>query len=390
MVGADLQRQFDSGHVARVLQRLMHRDDPEVVALVVVNDAARQGDRAALAVDLVVGRGYMLIEGRGIGDQLEDRARLVDVADRVVAQQHRRSVAEVIGVEGGADGQSQNLAGMHVLDDHGAVVRMGALHGVVQRTLGQKLNVLVDGQHQVPARLRFPLAGAEHMTARVQGREHAAGNAMQLGFVLLLQAAQAVVVQPHVAQHLRGDFVARIEALRLLAEVDSFERAFFEEFLDAGRNRSTDAAGDPDEVLSGVQPGGDLLFGGLGVVGVGVDNRGQGVSRRLLVVNLAGNGEDRVHLHGHGQLVQVAVIEHAAARIHFEGPLLLLFGALDVLLVAHHLQPEEAKGDQNRPDQKKQADEPEARQLQGHGAWREVAVPAGSKICLHGGIAPGS
>jgi hypothetical protein len=101
-----------------------------------------------------------------------------------------------IGIEGGADGQRQNLAGMHVLDDHGAVVRLGARHGVVQRPLGQELNVLVDGQHQVPARLGFPLAGAEHVAARVQGRVHAAGNAMQLRFELLLQAAQAVVVQP--------------------------------------------------------------------------------------------------------------------------------------------------------------------------------------------------
>ena len=39
---AHLQRQLDGGHVAGVLQRLMHRDDAEVVALVVVNDAARR------------------------------------------------------------------------------------------------------------------------------------------------------------------------------------------------------------------------------------------------------------------------------------------------------------------------------------------------------------
>ena len=40
LVGADLERELDGGHVAGLLQRLVHRNHAVVFALVVVNDAA--------------------------------------------------------------------------------------------------------------------------------------------------------------------------------------------------------------------------------------------------------------------------------------------------------------------------------------------------------------
>jgi hypothetical protein len=119
---------------------------------------------------------------------------------------------------------------------------------------------------------------------------------------------------------------------------------------------------------------GNLYLGCLDIVGVDVNDCGESMGGGLLVCNLGGHGEDRVHLHGHGQLVQIAVIEHAPARSHLEGALLLPLCALHVLLVAHHLEPEEAQDNQDGPNQKEQADKPEARQLEGHGARRGVAV----------------
>ena len=124
-VRPDFEGQLDGGDVAGLFERLMDWNDSVVLALVVVNHASRQGDFASLAVDHVVGRGYMLVEGGGVGDQLEGRTRLVDIANRVIAQQRRRGVAKLVGIEGGTDGQRQNLAGVHVLDDYGAVIRMG-------------------------------------------------------------------------------------------------------------------------------------------------------------------------------------------------------------------------------------------------------------------------
>ena len=75
-------------------------------------------------------------------------------------------------------------------------------------------------------------------------------------------------------------------------------------------------------------------------------------------------------LHGHGQLAQVAVIEHAAARSYLKGALLLPLGALHVLAVTHYLKPEKPKDDQSGPDEEKQADKPEARQPERLGARR--------------------
>ena len=86
LVRAHLQRQLHRGHVARVLQRLVHRNHAEVVALVVVNHAAGERDLPALAIDHVIGRGHVLIERGRIRHQLERRARFVHVADRMVAQ----------------------------------------------------------------------------------------------------------------------------------------------------------------------------------------------------------------------------------------------------------------------------------------------------------------
>ena len=80
----------------------------------------------------------------------------------------------------------------------------------------------------------------------------------------------------------------------------------------------------------------------------------------------AGIGVDRVDQHGHGQLAHVAVVKNAAARSYIKGALLLLFGALYEVLVAHDLKPEEAAGDGAGPDEEEEADDPEARALEGN------------------------
>jgi hypothetical protein len=101
----------------------------------------------------------------------------------------------------------------------------------------------------------------------------------------------------------------------------------------------------PGKVLALVQPLNNLILAGLGIFGVGVHQRGQGLSGCLVVVDLVRHRIDRVCLHRHGQLAQIAVVEYAAARSHLEGALLLLLGALHKLFVAHHLQPEEPAAD---------------------------------------------
>ena len=202
---------------------------------------------------------------------------------------------------------------------------------------------------------------------------------MQRGVEFFFQAAEPVVVNAHVAQHLRGDLVVGIEALKLFLEVD----ALHVEALDGGSDLRRDAARDPGKVVAGGEARGDLVFGGQRVVGIGVHQRGEGARGGLLVGDLGGIGVDGVDQHGHGQLAHVAVIENAAARSHFKGALLLLLGALDEFLVAHDLQPEEARGNGAGPEQKEEADEPEARPLERHGFWRLRAAADGLSGCRH-------
>ena len=140
-------------------------------------------------------------------------------------------MAELVGIECGANGERENLAGVHVLHDDGAVVGLGALHGVVERVLGHELNVLVDGEDADC----WPGSGScslepSTFAARVHGGVHRARNAVQLRVELLLEAAEAVVVDADVAEHLRGDLVVGIEALKLLLEIN----ALHVEGVDAG------------------------------------------------------------------------------------------------------------------------------------------------------------
>ena len=73
----------------------------------------------------------------------------------------------------------------------------------------------------------------------------------------------------------------------------------------------------------------------------------------FLVVDLGGNGVDGVDLHGHGQLVHVAVVQDAAAGSDLKGALLLLLGALHIFVVANDLQPEQPRGDGEGPEEER-------------------------------------
>ena len=117
---------------------------------------------------------------------------------------------------------------------------------------------------------------------------------MQLRLELLLQSAQAVIVHAHIAQHLRGNLVVRIEALELFGEVDALDML-------APLPAPVPVSACTRAATSGVtlratqaklwplfKPGGNLLFGGLRIFGVGMHHGGQRMRGGLLVVNFEG------------------------------------------------------------------------------------------------------
>ena len=150
---------------------------------------------SALAVDHGVGRDQVLIKRGRVGDQLERRAGLVNVAHRAVTQQIRRGVAKLIGIERGPDGQRKNLAGMHILHHHRAIQRLCLLHRMVQRLLGQELNLGIDGQFQVAPGFRLSLVEPS-TRLRASRRYTFCQLPVQLRFKLFLQAAEPLSSMP--------------------------------------------------------------------------------------------------------------------------------------------------------------------------------------------------
>ena len=105
---------------------------------------------------------------------------------------------------------------------------------------------------------------------------------MQLAVEFFFQAAEPVVIDAHVAQHLRGELIVGVKALELLLEVD----ALHVEGFDGGGDLRRDAARDPGKVAAIVEARGDLGLGGERVVGIGVNQRGEGARGGLLVGDL--------------------------------------------------------------------------------------------------------
>lgn len=132
-----------------MLERLADRNLAIVIGFVVVNDATGKRDLSTLTVDDVIRCGDFLIHGGRIGDKLESRAWFIDVTDGVVSQERRRGMTELIRVEGGTDGESENLPGVNILNDDSSIVGMRSLHRMIQRALGDVLNVFVDGKDEV-------------------------------------------------------------------------------------------------------------------------------------------------------------------------------------------------------------------------------------------------
>ena len=97
--------------------------------------------------------GHALVECGRIGNQLERRAGLVDVADRMILQQRRSGVPKLVRIERWPNCERENLAGMHVLHDDSAIVGVGLLHVVIESALGHELDVFVDRELQILTRL---------------------------------------------------------------------------------------------------------------------------------------------------------------------------------------------------------------------------------------------
>ena len=236
---------------------------------------------------------------------------------------------------------------------------MGSFERGIERTLRHELDVLVNGENQVFSRVGLALLAVQNMAAGIDRGEHAAWHAVEILVVFALYSPQTVVIRAHVSQHLGGELAVGIKALEFFLEVNALEV----ERLHPRDLRGLELACDPGEVSRGVQASRNLMRGSEAVRGIGVHHFGQGVGdRQTLGVpifvasfgDLRGHGVDRIGQHGHGQLVQITVVENSAARRDLKGALLLAGSAVHKILVMDYLQPYQAANNQADPADKEE------------------------------------
>jgi len=76
---------------------------------------------------------------------------------RAIGQCARSNLLPQIRIERRTVGQRQNLSGVRILDDHRPRNRLRIVNRLLELLLRDVLNILVDGQDKVLARLRLLL-----------------------------------------------------------------------------------------------------------------------------------------------------------------------------------------------------------------------------------------
>ena len=272
----------------------------------------------------------------------------------------------IVGVEAGRDGEREDLSGVRVLDDDGAVGRLDLGDLGIEGLLGHVLDVGVDGEDEILAGQGLTDGGPEHVAAGVDRGHHVAGDAVQLVVELHLKPAESVVVGADVAEHLGAKGAVRVEALELLLEVDALEV----ELADAVGSFGVDPSRDPCEVARHVEAREHLALARVVLGGVQVDDAAEDLRGIGAVVSeFAGNGEDGVDLGGHGEFFKVAVVEQSAAGRDLEAAGLLPRSDLYPVVVADDLQPDEAQRDQQDPAAEEEGDGGEPLPFDGCGGY---------------------
>ena len=192
---------------------------------------------------------------------------------------------------------------------------MKLVHRGGQFPLGDVLDIFVQGQDQVLSRLRRAAGAAQPVLLGIGFNQQLARPAPNGLFVAQLHAGQPVVVHAYVAEHVRRQLPLGIKPLVFLLGVDALQI----QLADAGRFPVGDLALDPTEEPVSLELPPQIPF-------PHVQHRRQKLGGGFGIGNLAGNRENRVHLHAHRQRVEVAVVNNAPHRAHFDGAFLLAAG----------------------------------------------------------------
>ena len=231
----------------------------------------RHDMKAGTGVIFPGGAADLGVERHGGGDDLEDRARLIGVADRLVAPLGKLGLAqrvEPFGLEpfGFLAGRSGDLLvkgcnfgdrlgvaedirfvgikiglGRHPKDGPGIDVHGDSDGAIVDVVFDDRrfkmpfqavLDHLIDGQHDRIAihRLIFPVIGIGHVAAfGILGRDNHPGGSGEDLFVVAFDAVGALVFGGGKAEHRRGETAVGVVAPGVLDEVDAVDLVFIAE-----------------------------------------------------------------------------------------------------------------------------------------------------------------
>ena len=230
---------------------------------------------------------------------------------------------------------------MRVLDNHRAGDRLRIVNRLLKFFLSDVLDVLVDGQDKVLARVRLRLDIGEPPPFRVDRDEHLSRTSAQLVVELVLNPALAGILHPNRTQHLCGEITRGIKTLRLLLEVNSLQL----QRIDAFDSFVVGLTRHPAERL--VRAAVRQHY----VVIIARDACDK-VHRGRQVFDFSGHREGGIDQHRHRELVTGAVVNHPALGGQRNGTLLLVSSLLDEFAVIENLQDHETPANGEAPQKK--------------------------------------
>ena len=180
-------------------------------------------DRAHLAVKHFIRIRNLLFERRRDRHQLERRSWLVHITHRAIGQRAGSNLFPQIRIEGRTVGQRQNLSRMRILNNHRPRNRTRVRDRLLQLLLRDVLNILVDRQDKILARLRLLLHVREPLPTRIHRDNHLPRLPAQLLIKSMFDAALPGILHADRSQHLRRQIARRIKPLRLFLKVNTLQ-----------------------------------------------------------------------------------------------------------------------------------------------------------------------
>ena len=207
---------------------------------------SRMRPHAVLAVEQLVGPQHALLDGARHDEALDRRSRLELILHRAVAPDHRIA-ARLVGVEDGIAGQRQHRSAANVEHHRPATDRARRLDRFAQLFFRRQLDGAVEGQRDRRAgeigRIRHAVL-EHHVAPRVARRLDLDRPAAQHRLELALEALLSRVLADE-SEDMTGHLALRVEALRLLHQLDAVER----QRPHARRGGLVDPSFQPDKLL---------------------------------------------------------------------------------------------------------------------------------------------